>query len=211
MTAKIGRRLLLALGVTAVASGVAEEGAEQPTPPRSPNGFVIQCPYIPPGLDPIPSCQGRPATCVGTEGDDVLWGTEDDEVIMTLGGDDVVQADDGDDIVCLGPGNDAAHGARGDDFLFGGDGNDWLFGARGEDSLYGEGGDRDVLFGGPDLDYLDGGPGDRDVCIQQRDEAKVNEATCEVVFPPAGYDHNRQHEFPPGIVDAAMSKRPETD
>ena len=85
----------MALGVTAVASGAAEEGAEQATPPRSPNGFVIQCPYIPPGLDPIPTCKGRPATCVGTEGDDVLWGTEDDGVIMTLRGDDVVQADDG--------------------------------------------------------------------------------------------------------------------
>jgi hypothetical protein len=187
-------------------SGAAEEGVVQDAPPLAPNGFVIQCPYIPPDLDPIPSCQGRPATCVGTEGDDLVWGTEDDEVIMTLGGDDVVQADEGDDIVCLGPGDDAAHGARGDDFLFGGDGNDWLFGAQGEDSLYGEAGTRDVLFGGPDLDYLDGGPGERDVCIQQRDEAKVNEATCEVVFPPAGYTHDRQHAFPPGIVESAMSK-----
>jgi Ca2+-binding RTX toxin-like protein len=199
------------MGIAVGSSEGADEGSATEETARTPNGFVIQCPYIPPEIVDIPSCQGRPATCVGTEGDDLLWGTEDSEVIVTLGGDDVVQADEGDDIICLGPGNDAAHGARGDDFIFGGEGNDWLFGARGNDSLYGEEGNRDVLFGGPDLDYLDGGAGDRDVCIQQRDEAKVNEDSCEVIFPPPGFNHNRAHAFEPGIVESAMPGGGERD
>ena len=120
----------------------------------------------------------------------------------------VIHGDEGDDIVCAGPGNDAVHGARGDDFLFGEEGNDWLFGSQGKDSLYGGEGDRDVLFGGPKQDYLDGGPGERDVCLQQRDDAKVNLETCEVVFPPPGYSHETQHAYPPGIVpEATLGRR----
>lgn len=178
---------------------------------RAPLGLVIQCPYIPPDLDAIPLCQGRQATCIGTEGEDVIWGTEDDEVIMGLGGRDVIHADDGDDIVCGGQGNDAIHGARGDDSIQGDEGDDWLFGAQGKDSLQGGEGDRDVLMGGPGLDRLDGGPGDRDVCLQQRDEAMVNVETCEIVFPTAGYDHDKQHAYPPGPIWEAMPGRRKSD
>jgi hypothetical protein len=103
------------------------------------------------------------------------------------------------------------HGATGDDFLFGEAGNDFLFGAKGKDSLYGGEGDRDVLFGGPDLDFLDGGPGDRDVCLQQRDDAKVNVETCEAIYPPPGYSHQKQHSFPPGVIEEAMPHRQKGD
>lgn len=202
MNAKLGITICFTVWFPAMAMDV---------PSQTPMGFVIQCPYIPAGLDPVPTCQGRPATCVGTEGDDVLWGTEDDDVILGRAGDDVVQADDGDDIVCGGPGDDALHGATGDDFLFGEAGNDFMFGAKGKDSLYGGEGDRDVLFGGPDLDFLDGGPGDRDVCLQQRDDAKVNVETCEAIYPPPGYSHQKQHSFPPGIIEEAMPHRQKGD
>ena len=168
-----------------------------------PSGLVIQCPYLPADLTEVPTCMGRRATCVGTSGDDVIWGTEDDEVIMSGPGNDVVQADVGDDIVCLGPGNDAAHGGRGDDHLLGEEGTDWLFGARGKDTLDGGDGDGDVLWGGPDMDYLDGGDGVHDVCMPQRDEAKVNDKGCEVIFPPPGYSHDKQHAIPPGPVDGS--------
>ncbi|MEA3275870.1 MAG: calcium-binding protein [Pseudomonadota bacterium] len=211
MNTRIGTRLFLALWLPAMASGAPQQDIAQAARSRAPMGFPIQCPYIPLGLDPVPTCQGRPATCVGTDGDDMLWGTEDDEVIMGLAGDDVIQGDEGDDVICAGPGNDAVHGARGNDSLFGEDGDDWLFGARGKDSLYGGEGDRDVLWGGPELDYLDGGAGARDVCLQQRDEANVNVDTCEVIFPPAGYDHEKQHAFAPGIVKEAMQSPGKVD
>jgi Ca2+-binding RTX toxin-like protein len=154
---------------------------------------MAQCPYLPPDLVEIPECMGIPATCVGTAGDDVLWGTEDGDVIVAGAGDDVVHGDDGDDVICLGPGNDSAHGARGDDRLYGEAGTDWLFGSRGEDALYGGEGDKDVLWGGPGLDNLDGGPGEGDRCLQQRDEAIVDEGSCEIVYPPPGYTHETQH------------------
>jgi Ca2+-binding RTX toxin-like protein len=197
----------MVLGLPAIAAGDPATGPGETAAAASALGLVIQCPYVPEGMDPVPRCQGRQATCVGTEGDDLLWGIEDDEVIIGLGGDDVIHADEGDDIVCAGPGDDGVHGARGDDFLFGEEGNDWLFGAQGQDSLYGGPGDRDVLWGGPKLDYLDGGPGDRDVCLQQKDVAKVNLETCEVVFPAPGYDHEKQHAYPPGIVPEAIPAR----
>jgi hypothetical protein len=188
------------------AAATGQESAGAAAPPTS-LGVVIQCPYLPPGLDPVPTCQGRRASCVGTEGDDLLWGTEDDEVIVAGAGDDVIHGDEGDDVICAGPGDDAVHGAHGDDFLFGEEGDDLLFGAQGKDSLYGGEGDRDVLWGGPGLDYLDGGPGGRDVCLQQRDDAKVNVDTCEVIFPPPGYTHEKQHTYPPGIVKEAIPDR----
>jgi hypothetical protein len=197
----------LAVLLPVVAAGARKQEKAQAAPSESRMGVVIQCPYIPEGMETVPNCQGRPATCVGTDGDDVIWGTEDDDVILGRLGDDVIQGDDGDDVVCAGPGNDALHGAPGDDFLFGEAGNDWLFGAKGKDSLYGGEGERDVLFGGPELDFLDGGPGDRDVCLQQKDEAKVNEETCEVIYPPPGYTHHKQHSFRPGIIEEAMPHR----
>jgi Ca2+-binding RTX toxin-like protein len=97
----------------AVVAGTPKQETAQAAPSESRMGFVIQCPCIPDGMDAVPTCQGRPATCVGTDGDDVIWGTEDDDVILGRLGDDAIQADDGDDIVCAGPGNDALHGATG--------------------------------------------------------------------------------------------------
>jgi hypothetical protein len=197
-------RLLL---LACLSAGLIIASAQGETESPKQMGFVIQCPYLAPGLNPIPTCQGRKATCVGTEGDDVLWGTEDNDVILGLGGDDVIQADADDDIVCGGPGDDVIHGAEGDDFLYGEAGNDVLFGAKGKDSLFGGDGDHDVLFGGPGLDSLDGGPGRRDVCLGQRDEAQYYEDTCEFTYPPPGWTHQKQHQYPPGIVKDAIPKR----
>jgi hypothetical protein len=192
--------------VAAVAAKEPPLESGQAVAPPPAMGLVIQCPYIPEGLDPIPTCQGRRPTCAGTEGDDVIWGTEDEDVIMGLGGNDAIQADAGDDIVCAGSGNDTVHGAMGNDSLYGEDGEDVLFGARGKDVLSGGPG-RDVLWGGPDLDFLDGGLGDRDACLGQRDEAQISEETCEFIYPPPGFTHQKQHQYPPGIVKEATPHR----
>ena len=106
-----------------------------------------------------PTCDGREATIVGTNGDDVIDGTSGDDVIVALGGDDVIQTAGGEDTICGGDGDDTIRGGADSDRLFGGPGDDTLFGQGGIDSVYGEEGD-DTVLGGADSDQLFGGPGD---------------------------------------------------
>ena len=125
----------------------------------------------------VPVCLGRPATIIGTPGDDILTGTPGDDVIVGLEGDDVILARAGHDIVCAGPGDDFIRGRRGNDRLYGGRGQDVLAGGPGRDRLFGHRG-QDILLGGRGrdshncgrgFDFANGGPG--------TDSAKPN---CEV-------------------------------
>lgn len=116
-----------------------------------------------PGLEedpPPPTCDGVPATIVGTEGPDVLTGTADRDVIVGLGGDDVIDGLAGDDLICAGPGADVAEGGSGDDTILGGEGNDTLRGGPDDDTISGEHGDDPVLNGGTGDDTVIGGGGD---------------------------------------------------
>ena len=161
---------------------------------------IIMCPYLPIDLTEIPFCNGRKATCIGTDGHDIIWGTDGPDVIYAGAGNDVVQGDEGADTICGGSGNDALHGARGDDELLGNEGSDWLFGARGNDALWGGSGDFDVLWGGPGVDQLDGGPGTKDACLHQRDGGYSNEESCEAIHPPEGYTHGDEGDLGLGII-----------
>ncbi len=163
---------------------------------------VVKCPYLDPTLSKsrIPTCDGVAATCMGTDGHDLIIGGNGDDVIVGLAGNDVIHGDEGRDLICGGPGNDAIHGAKGDDRLFGGEGNDNLFGARGDDQLFGGPGDFDVLWGGPGYDRLDGGPGAHDLCMLQRQLGEVVATTCGTVYPPPGYVHDEEPD--PGILKA---------
>lgn len=117
---------------------------------------------------PEAACRGRPATIIGTPGDDFLAGTPGPDVIAARAGDDVVSGGEGDDLVCGGAGEDSLTGGAGDDRLFGDEGGDVAFGGEGSDGLWGgEGDDRliglgrpDLLVGGPGDDQLRGGDGD---------------------------------------------------
>ena len=130
--------------------------------------FWVAALLPPPASDPpIALCAGRPATLVGTAGDDHLEGTRGDDVIAGLGGDDTIVAGPGDDLVCAGPGDDTVLGgpgadtllgAAGDDTLNGNDGPDWLSGGPGADLLIGERGE-DTALGGLGDDVLRGGAG----------------------------------------------------
>jgi len=128
-----------------------------------------------PGDNPNPNnnppvkhtCMGRPATLVGTPGNDVLHGTPGNDVILGLGGNDILLGFAGNDILCGGPGNDLIMGGeghdrglgeRGDDLVFGGEGRDYLYGGYGQDYLAG-GPDNDILKGGRQNDVLQGGQG----------------------------------------------------
>jgi len=98
----------------------------------------------PAGAAATPTCDGVPATIVGTPARDVLHGTSGPDVIVGLGGNDRIHGGGGDDLICgnagqdhlrAGPGNDTVHGGPGADFENGGAGADHLVGGRGEDDL----------------------------------------------------------------------------
>lgn len=77
------------------------------------------------------SCQGTPATLIGTPGRDSLRGTRGDDVIRGRGRSDRVQGRGGDDLICGGPGNDR------------------IDGGAGRDEIHGQGGGRDRCAPGP--------------------------------------------------------------
>lgn len=97
-----------------------------------------------------PTCNGVPATIVGTPGNDRIDGTDGDDVIVARGGHDYVRTLGGDDLVCAGAGDDyVTLGEAGT--VFGGAGDDQM-------SIYpGDGAVR--LYGGPGDDDLSGGNG----------------------------------------------------
>ncbi len=103
-------------------------------------------------------CFGRPATIVGTSGDDVISGTPGDDVIVTFGGNDHVVGAEGFDRICLGPGDDTAIGGKRGDRIDGGLGNDELRGNKGNDILKGGPG-ADLVIGNENADTLYGGTG----------------------------------------------------
>ncbi|NND01742.1 MAG: S8 family serine peptidase [Acidimicrobiia bacterium] len=106
----------------------------------------------------VASCQGLPATHVGTSGDDVINGTAGADVIVTFGGNDVVDGKGGNDVICLGAGADTGKGGPGKDIILGQGGNDRLEGQGGFDTLDGGAG-KDTLLGGVGNDTLIGGLG----------------------------------------------------
>jgi uncharacterized repeat protein (TIGR01451 family) len=105
-----------------------------------------------------PSCANKPATLIGTPGNDVLAGTKKGDVILALGGDDLIYGNDRNDLICAGPGNDKVFGGPGNDTILGGGGADRLLGGSGDDVLRGQRG-ADALRGGRGSDLLAGGRG----------------------------------------------------
>jgi hypothetical protein len=97
------------------------------------------------GAFETPTCRGRLATIIGTNGNDVIEGTAGADVVASLRGNDAVDLGNGDDVAC---------GGRGRDQLFGGGGDDRLYGQQG----------RDLIDGGIGHDVADGGRGD-DTCV----------------------------------------------
>lgn len=112
------------------------------------------------GIEPGPTCNGVPATIIGTPGNDTLIGTSGPDVIVGLGGRDLIRGLNGDDIICGGDGLDRLYGGNGLDMLFGDEGNDRIYGQGGDDKAYGGDG-RDIMVGGTGDDMLFG-EGDND-------------------------------------------------
>ena len=103
-------------------------------------------------------CQGRPATIVGTELDDVLDGTDEADVIEGAGGHDIIFGRKGADVICAGAGDDVIYGNGGRDSIKGNGGHDLLLGGGGDDFLRGGKGD-DVLDGQAGTNLCKGGLG----------------------------------------------------
>jgi Ca2+-binding RTX toxin-like protein len=109
-----------------------------------------------PTLAAAPRCDGRPATRVGTNGNDRIRGTNGPDVIVAKGGTDIINGRGGRDRICGGNGNDLINGGNGNDRIFGGSGPDVLNGGAGHDDLFGFAG-QDLIFGDGGNDFIDGG------------------------------------------------------
>ncbi|MGH9365714.1 MAG: hypothetical protein ACRD1B_10700 [Thermoanaerobaculia bacterium] len=89
---------------------------------------------------PPPTCNGKPATIVGTDNSETIIGTLGPDVIVALGGDDVVFGGAGNDAICGGLGRDRLFGQAGRDNFKGGSGRDRINGGGGNDKMNGGGG-----------------------------------------------------------------------
>jgi Ca2+-binding RTX toxin-like protein len=98
-----------------------------------------------------PSCFGRQATIVGTNGRDNLRGTPGRDVIVGKGKRDRINGRGGNDLICGGGGGDLINGKGGNDKIKGEGGSDALFGAGGNDRLE---------LGPAVFQFATGGPGD---------------------------------------------------
>lgn len=75
-----------------------------------------------------PTCLGKEATIVGSNGSDELKGTKGNDVILAKGGDDVITGVGGNDRICGGGGRDQMDGGKGIDRMDGGAGPDEFIG-----------------------------------------------------------------------------------
>jgi Ca2+-binding RTX toxin-like protein len=134
-------------------------------------------------------CNDKPATKVGTAGNDTITTGSAADVIVSLAGDDTVTSDGGPDTICTGRGFDHVVAAGGNDEVFGGPDADYLNGARGadfiqgqagNDSMYGEAGNDTLYAVDQEYDYLNCGLGDFDqVYIDQG--LDFVEPSCEII------------------------------
>jgi Ca2+-binding RTX toxin-like protein len=122
-------------------------------------GDNVECTFEDTFTPPVQTCNGLPATIVGTAGDDFLTGTSGDDVIVGLEGDDVILGNGGNDTICAGAGQDYVTGNAGADTIFGEGGKDHLNGRGGSDTIDGGPGD-DFIAGRNGNDILMGGGGD---------------------------------------------------
>jgi hypothetical protein len=110
------------------------DGFGDETQDQCPTSATTQGPSPQP---PPPTCKRRPATIVGTEGNDVRKGTSGKDVIVGLGGNDKLSGLAGNDLICGRAGKDTLRGGKGNDKLYGNAGKDTLKGGPGKDKLKG--------------------------------------------------------------------------
>ena len=179
---------------------VQDLGAPGPDPLYGYGSLSIPSPETLGARASILTCQGLPATIVGSPGDDVLRGTDDRDIIFGGGGDDVIYGLDGADLICggfgddeiiAGNGNDEVHAGPGLDTVRGNDGADLIFGGHGHDDLEGNGGN-DEVRGFTGRDYVKGGLGDDFVYGGAGNDRIVGGAGLDELFGGNGVDRCRE-------------------
>jgi len=135
----------------------------------------------------LTTCEGAPATIVGTPGNDTLAGHGRDDVIVGGAGNDTILGRFGHDIICGGAGSDRLYGGRDLDLVFGGAGRDRLWGQNGGDALFG-GGDSDVIKGGSGDDLAYGGDGDDQIRVGVGHDTALGEAGSDRIYGAGGAD-----------------------
>lgn len=138
LTRRGGRRLLAALGITALISVQPVAGGSA----SADHGItcwsdVSQHQYT------------------GSNADDVIEGNDNPNVMAGKEGQDLISGAGQADKICGNAGPDPLQGVGGDDKIDGGDGSDWLLGYGGNDELRGDVGG-DELWGGEDNDDMYG-------------------------------------------------------
>jgi hypothetical protein len=94
---------------------------------------ISSCRPAAPAAAPPPTCKGKPATIIGTPGNDVRSGTPGRDVIVGLAGNDKLSGLAGKDLLCGGTGKDKLNGGKSKDTLLGQKGRDKLKGGGGKD------------------------------------------------------------------------------
>jgi len=116
---------------------------ESPPPPSAPGTHPPSVPGA------APTCGGKAATIVGTNGKDVRKGTPGRDVMVGLAGNDKLSGLAGNDLICGGSGKDTLKGGKGKDKLYGQKGKDTLKGGAGKDILKSGGKDKNVQSPAP--------------------------------------------------------------
>jgi Ca2+-binding RTX toxin-like protein len=93
------------------------------------DGDLSTCPPAP----GVATCKGKPATIVGTNGNDVRTGSPGSDVIVGLAGNDTLSGLADNDVICGGAGKDKIKGGADQDTLLGQKGKDKLKGGGGAD------------------------------------------------------------------------------
>jgi hypothetical protein len=99
------------------------------------------------------TCNDKPATKVGTPGNDDITTGGAGDVIVTLAGNEIVHSGGGEDTICTGKGTDQIYSAGAADELFGGPDADLLVGGKGPDYEQGQAG-QDTFNGQGGTDTL---------------------------------------------------------
>lgn len=129
--------------------------------------------------DTSATCNGLPATIVGTNSGEPIQGTPQADVIQARGGADTVTGLGGDDVICGGGGGDEISAGTGADYVRGGDGADTIEG--------GVAGDR--LFGNELSDSIRGGRGDDGVVGRLGNDFLYDGFGNDVLAGEGGTDH----------------------
>ena len=141
-----------------------------------------------------PTCAGRPATIVGTAGNDVIYGTVGDDVIVTGAGRDWIRARAGNDVICAGVAPDVVSGGDGEDIVDTGTGRDIGAGGLGDDTIAGRD-NADILTGGLGADTLTGGLGADTLIGHDGDDHLHGGAGADTCRGGTGTDQQTACEF----------------